>query len=316
MRILITGGFGYVGGRLGKHLAQFPTNEIYLGSRIKRPPPHWLRKGNTIRMDWSDTHSLITACGNIDAIIHASGMNASECFASPELALKINCKNTKKLLEVAQKSAVSKFIFVSTAHVYTNLNGIITEDSETCNSHPYATSNLAGEKETLRAHSNNGLQCSVIRLANSFGPPSNSGTNCWILVVNELCRQAALQRRLEIRGPANALRNFISMTDVCSAMEFLLDLTKISQFPMTYNLGDRTHSILDIAGLIKDIYFEKTGYSLPIIKKSKDSKSNNTLDFISKNLELMGYKSSSSFKSELVALVEYCELNFRENYEN
>ena len=316
MKILITGGLGYLGGRLGEHLAQNPAYEVYLGSRFDRSRPRWLRVDNIIKMDWSDSRSLMSACKTMDVIIHASGMNASECLANPKLALEINCYNTKKLLEVAQKSQISKFIFISTAHVYSNLSGVITEESETCNPHPYATSNLAGENETLKAHSKNGLQCLVVRLANSFGPPSSLDTNCWMLVVNELCKQAALHRQLEIRGPANSLRNFISMTDVCAAIEFLLNIAKSDQSRTTYNLGDRTHSIMDMASLIKKVYFEKTGYSLPIIKKFKDNKFKNTLVFNSKNLKLAGYNPSSSFKSELVKLVEYCELNFRETYEN
>ena len=315
MRILITGGFGYVGGRLGEHLAQFPTNEIYLGSRIKRPPPHWLRKGNTIRMDWSDTHSLINACSNIDAIIHASGMNASECFASPELALEINCENTKRLADAAQKNNVSNFIFISTAHVYTSLNGTITEESETLNSHPYATSNLAGENVILDAHSKNGLQSSVVRLANSFGPPSNPSTNCWMLVVNELCKQVAGNQRLVIRGPANSVRNFISMTDVCLAIDFLLNYNDDNQTAKIYNLGDSTYSVLDIARLVKKIFFEKTGNSVPIVKMSQDSKSTNTLDFSSKNFQSLGYQPKNSFNEELVKLIDYCMLNFGKDHE-
>ena len=56
MKFLITGGFGYVGGRLAKHLAS-SGHEVFLGSRTIKAKPSWLTKGSVIVMDWGDEGS-------------------------------------------------------------------------------------------------------------------------------------------------------------------------------------------------------------------------------------------------------------------
>ena len=53
MRILITGGFGFVGGRLAVHLAQ-AGYQIVLGSRNASSPPVWLRQADVAQIVWDD----------------------------------------------------------------------------------------------------------------------------------------------------------------------------------------------------------------------------------------------------------------------
>ena len=157
-KILITGGFGYVGGRLAKHLAT-SGHEIFIGSRTLQSKPRWLHRGSSIVMDWDNDESLQKACKNIDVIIHAAGMNAKECSENPGLALKVNGIGTERLVRAASKESVAKFIYISSAHVYTdNLSGVITEESRTTNIHPYATSQVAGEEATTNGHSNSAMQ--------------------------------------------------------------------------------------------------------------------------------------------------------------
>jgi len=311
MKILITGGFGYVGGRLGEYLAS-AMYEVYLGSRSSRAEPDWLSKGNVVQMDWTDDHSLITACKNMDVVIHTAGMNAAECADNPSMALDVNGAATARLVVAARKSKVSKFIYMSSAHVYSdNLIGLITEHSEVTNLHPYATSHVAGEHAVMNGHSKAGMQTVNVRLANAFGAPSHLGVNCWMLVVNDLCRQAAISRRLVIRGPSKAVRNFITMSDVCSGIECLISTPQVFIFPLICNLGDKTKSIFDIASEIKKFYADGKGITLPIVELSKDSLVTSNLSFRSMALESLGFQPASNFKAELNKLVEFCESNFR-----
>ena len=77
-------------------------------------------------MDWGDDRSLLNACENIDVIVHAAGLNAKDCLENPDLALKVNGIATERLVRAASKQLVSKFIYISSAHVYTdNLSGVI-----------------------------------------------------------------------------------------------------------------------------------------------------------------------------------------------
>lgn len=310
MKFLITGGFGYVGGRLARHLAS-SGHEVFIGSRTFQPKPSWLVKGSIILMDWGDERSLLNACKNMDVIVHAAGMNAKECIESPELALQVNGVATGSLVSAASKQAVSQFIYLSSAHVYSeDLSGVISEEQSLTNLHPYATSQVAGERAAINGHSNVAMQTVVVRLANAIGAPLNKDVNCWMLVVNDLCKQAALDRRLVIRAPSNGVRNFITMTDVCMGLEFLVSNRQDCLHPLICNLGDKTKTIGNIASAIKSIYLEEKGMDLEIIELSNDRSETRNLDFRSSVLEDMGYQWSSNFRQELIELVDFCEFEF------
>lgn len=312
MRILITGGFGYVGGRLGMHLASTPRNHVYLGSRVPRKMPDWLHQGGVITMDWSDKSSLLSACKNMDVIIHAAGSNAADCLTNPTLALTTNVRATERLLEAALKRDVSKLIYLSTAHVYASqLSGLITEDTQVLNLHPYATSHVAKENLVINEHSGVGLQSVIVRMANSFGAPAYPDTNCWMLVINDLCRQATVDQTIAINGPSNVVRNFISMTDVCLALEYLILDREIRQFPLICNLGGLEQTIFEMAGTIKKLFAKRTNIILPIYELSPPDPSATFLNFRSLVLEEMGLKTSSNLRDEISNLIEFCELNFK-----
>ena len=102
MKVLITGGFGYVGGRLARHLAS-SKHEVYLGSRSPRSEPGSLAEKHIVQMDWTDDHSLTMACKNMDVVIHTAGMNASECADNPPMALEVNGSATARLVAAAAK---------------------------------------------------------------------------------------------------------------------------------------------------------------------------------------------------------------------
>ena len=311
MKVLITGGFGYVGGRLGERLAS-SKHDVYLGSRSPQTEPSWLAEDHIVYMDWTDEHSLMMACKNMDVVIHTAGMNALECVDNPSMALEVNGAATGRLVVAAGKNKISKFIYISSAHVYSNkLNGLITEHSEVSNEHPYATSHVAGEVAVMKGHCKAGMQAVVVRLANSFGAPSGLDVNCWMLVVNDLCRQAAVDRRLVIRGPSKTVRNFITMTDVCFALEYLISEGQIFMSPLICNLGDKTKTIFDVASAIKQIYTDDQAISLPIIELSKGTSAISYLDFRSPVLEELGWQPSSDFKTEISGLIKFCESNFR-----
>ena len=154
------------------------------------------------------------------------------------------------------------------------------------------------------------MQTVVVRLANAIGAPLTKDVNCWMLVVNDLCKQAALDRRLVIHGPSTRVRNFITMTDVCLGIEFLVTSLQERVSPLICNLGDTTKTIGEIASAIKSIYLKDKGIDFEMIELSNHRASNQHLDFRSSVLADIGYEWSSNFRDELVGLVEFCEIEF------
>jgi UDP-glucose 4-epimerase len=169
--------------------------------------------------DLSDKRSLENACKNVSSIIHLASLNAQECDHDPEAALLINGLGTLNLLNAAKKMGVTKFVYFSTAHVYGSpLQGIIDENSTPRPIHDYAITHRLAEDYVLQANSNKDITGSILRLTNSVGSPLNSKANCWMLVVNDLCKQTVLNQSMELHSDELVQRDFIPISTVCSTV--------------------------------------------------------------------------------------------------
>ena len=93
--VLITGGSGYLGGRISIHLEQLGY-QVRVGKSIKS-------NSNGFPVDLTDDHSINRACDGISFIIHLAALNAQSCSDSPEKALIVNSLGTLKLLKAAKK---------------------------------------------------------------------------------------------------------------------------------------------------------------------------------------------------------------------
>jgi UDP-glucose 4-epimerase len=318
MRILITGGFGFVGGRLAVHLAQ-AGHQITLGTRHSIAPPDWLAQAEVTKISWDDEAALVHVCMGFDVIIHAAGMNAQDCAADPVAALAFNGLATAKLVAAASRTGVKKFIYLSTAHVYASpLIGILTEETCPRNLHPYATSHLAGEQAVLNAHQRSELQGMVLRLSNAFGAPMHKDANCWMLLVNDLCKQAVQTRQLVLQSSGLQQRDFIGLTEVCCVAERLVDTDQLKQ-ENVFNVGaGLSQSVLAMAKLIQQRCTKVLGF-LPELQHKQSGIDGHypTLTYHTNNLNTLGISCSSLDDSlEIDRLLQFCQALFtqKQNY--
>ncbi len=144
---------------------------------------------------------------------------------------------TLRVLDAAIAAGVKRFVYMSSAHVYGDLQGEITETSLTKARHPYAITKLAAENLVLAAHDAGKIEAAVFRLSNSYGSPTHVGVNAWMLLVNDLCRQAVAQRKMRLRSSGVQVRDFIPIDDVVRAVEHALGLVKDRLEDGLFNLG-------------------------------------------------------------------------------
>ena len=315
-KVLITGGFGLIGGRLALYLASLGY-EPFVATRVIKKTSNTPKLGIHVFIDWNDDKSLYDACRNIDIVVHAAGMNAGYCSKNPESAFKFNGTTTGRLVEQARIAGVQKFIYLSTAHVYNcNLSGVINESTALQNTHPYATSKVAGERAVVKNSAESDMQGIIIRLSNAFGSPCHSSVNCWMLFVNDLCRQAVESQNLVIRSPSNTLRNFITLTDVCSGLEFIISRDFSTSLPKVYNMGDKSKTLIEMASIIQDTYSKLKNIDIPIIELSEKSEYRHNLEYSSNLLKSEGWHANYNFCSEIRELFEFCESNFVNNGTN
>jgi UDP-glucose 4-epimerase len=308
MRILITGGMGFLGGRIGQYLMS-SGNEILIGTRSNCSIlPESMSRAKVYKIEWLNKSSLEKACRGVDVIVHAAGMNVSECFSDPTEALRVNGLATANLLYSGISSGVKKFLYISTGHIYSNpLQGNVNEGCVPENLHPYASSHYAGEQVIRFANQRDLINGVVIRLSNGYGKPMYKGANCWMLLVNDLCRQAVEKGEMSLNSSGSQLRDFIPMTSVCKIIHELI--IKPQSYDV-YNVGSgHAMSVWEMANLVKQCCERILGRETPLYRSGLTQKDVQFQYNVQRLSESM-IQYEIDHNQEIEDLVHYCVKHF------
>ncbi len=213
--ILVTGGLGYLGGRICEFLIN-SGKKVRIGtSRLGVSIPEQLNECDIVKIDLLDPQSLDSACQGVTSIIHLAALNAKASSLDPKQALMINGMGTLNLLSSAIKNRVEKFLYFSTIHVYgSQLHGEINEDTLTKPMHHYSITHKLAEDYVLEANETNSISGSVFRLSNVIGSPLNKEANCWMLVAQDLCKQVVMHKSMQLSSSPYVERDFIGITNI------------------------------------------------------------------------------------------------------
>lgn len=313
-RILITGGFGYVGGRVAQALSAAGF-DVRLGTRLALvSAPGWLPAADTETLNWDLRETLESACHGMDAVVHLAAMNEIDSARDPVGALLANGMATLKLLEAAVACGVRRFVYMSTAHVYgAPLQGQIDERTLPRAQHPYAITHKTAEDFVLAAHDQRRIEGVVLRLSNGFGAPAHAGIDRWSLVVNDLCRQAVVSGCLRLKSAGLQRRDFVTLQDVGSAVAHCLALSKEAIGDGLFNLGgDCVLRILDMAILVSERWEAMTGTRMPIERPEPspgellNEATAEPLAYSSTKLQATGFSLRSACNDEIDATLSLC----------
>lgn len=309
--VLITGGAGYLGGRIASTLASTSKWAVRLGTH-RQPDalPPWTRQYDVVSVDVCTEKGLQQAFAGMDAIVHLAALNEVESAEDPERALTVNTLGTLRMLTAAQAVGVKRFLYISTAHVYgAPLVGFIDEKIPARPVHPYAITHRAAEDFVLAAHGRNLIEGLVVRLSNGFGAPADSFVNRWTLLVNELCRQAVTEGRLVLRSSGMQRRDFITLLDVGRAIEHLLEVSVASLGDGLFNLGGRNPMrVSDMAELIADRCKAIINVRPQIVRPAEPTcEETAPLDYSIAKLETTGFSLQGDPIAEIDATLRLCE---------
>lgn len=313
MRVLLTGGFGYLGGRLAQFLMSNAADEVLVGTRQQCISPHWLPQAKVVQIHWDSQAHIEQVCAGVDVVIHLAGMNAQDCAADFIAALEFNGLTTARLLRAAVRQGVKRFIYLSTAHVYGNpLTGVITEETCPVSLHPYATSHRAGEDVVRGAHQRGEIEGIVVRLSNAYGAPAHKDANCWMLLVNDLCRQAVTTQRVVLRSSGLQRRDFIPLSDVCRAVEHLLHLPQHDLVKNVFNVGGGwSPTVWEIACLVQSRCAVILGFQPNLSRvPPQPGETATELDYRCDLLCQSGFQPGLDKTGEIDRLLEFCKVSF------
>ena len=317
-RVLVTGGFGYLGGRVVAELAAAPDTEVIVTSRGGAWPDDYPRDGLAgVRVVALDLTRPAPAdlCAGVTEVVHLAAANEIVSGLAPAAAVDATTAGTVRVLERALEAGVRRFVYLSTAHIYgAPLVGHLDECALPRPGHPYAITHRAAEDFVLAAADRGAIEAVVVRLSNAFGWPVWAGVDRWTLVVNDLCRQAVVDRALVLRSSGAQERDFICLGDATRAIRHLLEVPASQLGDGIFNLGGRaTTRILDMAERVRARTAAVLGFT-PTLSVGADpgGTAPPPLDYDCGRLAATGFHWRGDSDGEIDGLLRLCERAFSE----
>ncbi|UXP33275.1 NAD-dependent epimerase/dehydratase family protein [Reichenbachiella agarivorans] len=255
MKVLVTGGAGYIGTRLIKKLsANKKIDKIIVYDNLMRGNYNLFLgdkfiNGDSIEFvkgDLLDSRSLKNALKGVDVVFHLAA-KATSPFANVNLHFyeQINNWGTAELTYAVEESDVKKFVYLSSMGVYGFSDDPITEDHPVNPSSFYAISKQRGEEHVKRLNkSHNPI---ILRCGNVYG---YSRSMRFDAVINRFVFEANFDGRLSIHGSGNQQRAFIHISSIADILEQIA----VTDIPAdTYNVSERNMSVLDIVDVLKEL---------------------------------------------------------------
>ncbi|MBU6343543.1 MAG: SDR family oxidoreductase [Bacteroidetes bacterium] len=306
--IVLTGGFGYVGGRIARFLLD-SGNNVTLTSR-KKYDSTLLPGAKRLIID-AVNDDLEFYLRDIDAVIHLAAMNEIDCVLKPHEAIEVNISQTLRWLEASEKAGVKQFIYFSTFHVYGLGSGNIDEKVLPRPNHPYSITHRAAEDYVLASRMKNKLNGIVLRLSNAFGAPELPDVNRWTLLVNDLCREVVQTQTLSLQSDGTQERDFITLTDVCRAVGHLLNLNISDTLDGVFNLcGAETMQVYAMAEKIAGRYYLLYGKKPLINRPAPGVAWKQSLFCSNEKLKNTGFAFKNDLNAELDNMLEFCTRHF------
>ncbi len=222
MRILITGGAGFIGSNLAEHLlakghAVTAFDNLSSGKKENLPPGAVLIKG-----DVRDTNAVANAMAGQDAVVHlAAEVFVAKTIEDPALAEQVNVLGTINVLQAARQAGVKKAVLASSAAIYGDEPTVPTTESERPRPmSPYAITKLAMEDYAV-FYASNGLPTCCLRFFNVYGPKQDPKSQ-YSAAIPAFITRSLEGEPLTVYGDGLQTRDFISVGDVCRAVELAL----------------------------------------------------------------------------------------------
>lgn len=255
MKVLVTGGAGYIGSSLIEKLNNLEqVSEIIIYDNLSRNNETVLfgkyanpQKLNLVRADILDSRKLRQHLKNTDVVIHlAAKVTTPFANQDPHFFEQINHWGTAELVYATEEADVKHFIYLSSTSVYDRSDVELTENSVPNPHTYYGISKLRGEEHVQRLFEK--IKTHIIRCGNVYG--MNRGIR-FDAIINNFMLQANFENKVSVHGSGMQMRSFIHVDTIADTLIQLI--TK--EVPNgIYNRTILNLTVNEIADVIEQIY--------------------------------------------------------------
>ncbi len=243
MKILVTGGLGFIGSNFIRHILFAEKNirvvnldlQTYAGNPENLKDIAGDERYFWVRADISDPVLVAQAMAGCDAVVHfAAESHVDRSILDPGPFLKTNVIGTQVLLDAARAEKVARFIHVSTDEVYGSIPGKhrSTEKDGLFPNSPYAASKAASDCLARAAFVTHQLPVITTRASNNFGPYQYPEKALPLMITNFL-----EGKPYPLYGDGLNIRDWLYVKDHAEAIAFLLQKGTPGEI---YNIGGET----------------------------------------------------------------------------
>src|SRR6201999_4146628 len=246
MRVLVTGGSGFIGSHVVDKLVGRGHQPVIYD---RRPSPWHGDDVETVIGSITDREALESAMAGCDAVAHLAAMaDVNDVHADPEDAEQVNARRTAAVLEAAPRAGVTRFSYASTTWVYSDCapDEVDEETLLAPPSHLYTSTKLAGELYCKAYQELYGIDYTILRFGIPYGPRAREAA-----VIPAFVGKALRGEPLTLAGDGGQSRRFVYVEDLAEGVA--LGLSDVAQ-NRVYNLAsDENVTIKQIAVRVKEL---------------------------------------------------------------
>jgi dTDP-glucose 4,6-dehydratase len=305
MRILVTGGAGFIGSNFVHHvLDEHEDDEVvtldaltYAGSRenlegVLDDPRHEFVEG-----DIRDRELVTDLVSDIDAVVNfAAESHVDRSIDGAEPFVSTNVQGTQTLLDAAKEADIDRFLQISTDEVYGQvLDGKFSEDDPLEPRNPYAATKAGADLLARSFQTTHDLPVLITRTSNNFGPRQHPEK-----LIPKFITNAAAGETLPVYGDGSNVREWIYVEDNCRALDLVLREGTVGEI---YNIGSHaektnlevTEAILEAVGADDDL--------IEFVEDRAGHDQRYALE--TEKIEALGWEPKYTFEEGLEAIVDY-----------
>ena len=250
MRVLLTGGAGFIGSVLANRLAGeghtiLVLDDLSAGDSRRLRPEVLLTRG-----DVKDVPKLWTLLQGVDCVYHlAARVRVPESIHYPAEYNDVNVTGTVAVMEAMRDTGVKRVVFASSGALYGEQAHQPIDEQQTPNPNsPYGVSKIAAEYYVSTLGALYGIETVSLRIFNAYGPGQELPAS-YPPVIPQLLKQAQSGGSLVIQGDGTQTRDFCYVDDVVDALLAAATATAVNRAVINVGSGQEI-SINDLAACI------------------------------------------------------------------